>query len=78
MKSSATNSNIISLEEYGITHTNFHYQEEPEQLQKATIENNMGVETSNGTLAVNTGEFTGRSPMDRFIVKDDIKKDKVW
>ena len=38
----------------------------------------MGVETTNGTLAVNTGEFTGRSPMDRFIVKDDITKDKVW
>jgi phosphoenolpyruvate carboxykinase (ATP) len=29
-------------------------------------------------LAINTGEFTGRSPKDRFIVKDDITKDKVW
>jgi len=78
MKSSATNANTISLEQYGITHTNFHYQLDPEKLQKATLELNMGVETSNGTLAVNTGEFTGRSPMDRFIVKDDITKDKVW
>ena len=31
----------------------------------------MGKETANGTLAVNTGKFTGRSPQDRFIVKDD-------
>lgn len=78
MKSSATNSNSISLKNYGITHTNIHYQETPEQLQKATLEREMGVETNNGTLAVNTGEFTGRSPLDRFIVKDDITKDKVW
>lgn len=78
MKSSTTNANTISLKKYGITHFNFHYQEDPEQLQKVTLEMDMGVETSNGTLAVNTGEFTGRSPMDRFIVKDDITKDKVW
>ncbi len=78
MKSSTTNANTISLKKYGITHSNFHYQETPEQLQKATLEMDMGVETTNGTLAVNTGEFTGRSPMDRFIVKDDVTKDKVW
>ncbi|SEK85758.1 phosphoenolpyruvate carboxykinase (ATP) [Maribacter orientalis] len=78
MKSSTTNANTISLKKYGITHSNFHYQEDPEQLQKVSLEMDMGVETSNGTLAVNTGEFTGRSPMDRFIVKDDITKDKVW
>ncbi|MEH6619642.1 phosphoenolpyruvate carboxykinase (ATP) [Maribacter arcticus] len=78
MKSSTTNGYTISLKKYGITHSNFHYQEDPEQLQKATLEMDMGVETNNGTLAVNTGEFTGRSPMDRFIVKDDITKDKVW
>lgn len=27
---------------------------------------------------MNTGEFTGRSPMDRFIVKDEFTKDEVW
>ena len=37
-----------------------------------------GKESTFGALAVNTGEFTGRSPMDRFIVKDNITKDKVW
>ncbi|WP_396633139.1 phosphoenolpyruvate carboxykinase (ATP) [Maribacter sp. R86514] len=78
MKSSTTNANTISLKNYGITHANFHYQETPVNLQKATLEMDMGVETSNGTLAVNTGEFTGRSPKDRYIVKDDITKDKIW
>ncbi len=47
-------------------------------LQKITLEKDMGVLTANGTLAVNTGKFTGRSPQDRFIVKDDYTRDIVW
>ncbi|MDC6388202.1 phosphoenolpyruvate carboxykinase (ATP) [Maribacter sp. PR1] len=78
MHSSSSKSKTISLKNYGIDHNNFHYQETPEELQKATLDLGMGVETNNGTLAVNTGEFTGRSPKDRFIVKDDITKDKIW
>ncbi|MCL4119031.1 UNVERIFIED_CONTAM: hypothetical protein GTU68_064192 [Idotea baltica] len=38
----------------------------------------MGTVTENGTLCVNTGKFTGRSPQDRFLVKDDYTKDKVF
>ena len=30
-----------------------------------------------GALAVDTGEFTGRAPKDKFIVKDDNTKDSV-
>ena len=37
-----------------------------------------GILTSNGTVAVDTGIFTGRSPKDKFIVKDDTTKDTVW
>ncbi|APX99253.1 phosphoenolpyruvate carboxykinase (ATP) [Lacinutrix venerupis] len=68
----------ISLEKYGIKNATVRYQLSPKELQGITIEKDQGVETANGTLAVNTGEFTGRSPMDRFIVKDNITKDRVW
>ncbi|SHI35880.1 phosphoenolpyruvate carboxykinase (ATP) [Pseudozobellia thermophila] len=68
----------ISLEAYGITHNNFHYQLSPEQLHEITLKKGMGREASSGALAVNTGEFTGRSPKDRFIVKDAVTEDKVW
>uniref|UniRef100_UPI0040476BBA phosphoenolpyruvate carboxykinase (ATP) n=1 Tax=Mariniflexile sp. TaxID=1979402 RepID=UPI0040476BBA len=68
----------ISLEKYGIKNAKVKYQLTPEQLHEIAIEKGQGVEASSGALAVNTGEFTGRSPQDRFIVKDDITKDKVW
>ncbi|SNR70013.1 phosphoenolpyruvate carboxykinase (ATP) [Lutibacter agarilyticus] len=34
--------------------------------------------TKLGAVSVMTGKFTGRSPKDKFIVKDDITKDTVW
>ncbi|TBM98997.1 phosphoenolpyruvate carboxykinase (ATP) [Hyunsoonleella flava] len=68
----------ISLEDYGIKNAKMHYQLSPEDLHRITIEKGQGVETFSGALAVNTGEFTGRSPKDRFIVKDTITEDKIW
>ena len=69
---------IASLEKLNLNSNNIHYQLSPEELQDITIDKGMGREASSGALAVNTGEFTGRSPKDRFIVKDDITKDKIW
>lgn len=68
----------ISLEQYGIKNAQVKYQLSPEQLHDITLEKGQGKESSSGALAVYTGEFTGRSPMDRFIVKDSITEDKVW
>lgn len=71
--------NIMSqLEKYGLKSKAVHWNLSGERLQEITIQKDMGKETSNGTLAVNTGEFTGRSPQDRFLVKDDYTREKVW
>jgi phosphoenolpyruvate carboxykinase (ATP) len=67
-----------NLEVYGIKNVTANWNLSPEILQKITVEKGMGRETKNGTLAINTGKFTGRSPQDRFIVKDAYTKDKVW
>ncbi len=37
----------------------------------------MGQLADSGALVISTGEFTGRSPEDRFIVKDSITANKV-
>ena len=40
------------------------------ELIEITVKNNLGFLTDTGALAISTGEFTGRSPKDKFIVKD--------
>ncbi|HCM62136.1 MAG TPA: phosphoenolpyruvate carboxykinase (ATP) [Morganella sp. (in: Bacteria)] len=37
-----------------------------------------GVVTTSGAVAVDTGIFTGRSPKDKYLVRDDITRDTVW
>ncbi|HEX3386665.1 MAG TPA: phosphoenolpyruvate carboxykinase (ATP) [Mucilaginibacter sp.] len=54
------------------------FQLTPAQLVEAALKRDEGVLADNGALAIDTGEFTGRSPKDRFIVEDDITRDTVW
>lgn len=68
----------ISLKRYGIKNATVSYQKTASELHKITIEKGMGKEVTSEALAINTGTYTGRSPMDRFIVKDTITKDQVW
>ncbi|PKV48365.1 phosphoenolpyruvate carboxykinase (ATP) [Aquimarina sp. MAR_2010_214] len=68
----------FSLKNYGIENATMRYQLSSENLQEEVVQKGQGKITESGALAINTGEFTGRSPMDRFIVKDHITQDKVW
>ena len=73
-----TNTKSISLNSLGIKNATIRYQLTANELHQETLQKKQGIESSLGAIAVNTGEFTGRSPMDRFIVKDAITKDEVW
>ena len=68
----------ISLRPFGIFSQKVHYQLSPNELHQLTIAKKQGLESSSGALVIKTGEFTGRSPKDRFIVKDAITKDRIW
>jgi phosphoenolpyruvate carboxykinase (ATP) len=50
----------------------------PAELAEEAIVNQEAVLTDSGALAADTGEFTGRSPKDRFIVCDEKTEDAVW
>lgn len=58
----------------------------PTQLRKGmsypsfvseAVKRNQGSLTKDGALLIQTGEYTGRSPRDRYIVEDDITRDTV-
>ncbi|MFM7765681.1 MAG: phosphoenolpyruvate carboxykinase (ATP), partial [Sphingomonadales bacterium] len=49
-----------------------------EELVKKALERNEGKLTNTGALAADTGEFTGRSPKDKFTVKDATTEDVLW
>jgi phosphoenolpyruvate carboxykinase (ATP) len=56
---------------------NIHYQLPPEELAQQTVDRGEGNICSTGALVINTGEFSGRSPEDKFTVKDDITENTV-
>lgn len=78
MENYPVDKNLISLEYLKITNSDVKYQLSPDTLHGICVAEGQGIESSTGALAINTGEFTGRSPEDRFIVKDKITQDKIW
>ncbi len=50
----------------------------PAELTEQAIINNEGILADTGALACNTGKFTGRSPEDKFFVKDAITSDTIF
>jgi len=67
-----------SLEPYGIADSQVFWNLQPSDLEEISIKEGLATRSSSGAIAIDTGIFTGRSPKDRFIVKDDITEDAVW
>lgn len=55
-----------------------HYNLSTQQLIQKALERGEGQLTDTGALAADTGEFTGRSPKDKFTVCDATTEDTVW
>ncbi len=72
-------SESASLADIGLKQVaNAYWNLSPSELVEQTIMLEEGLLTDTGALAVDTGQFTGRSPKDKFIVCDDKTEKSVW
>lgn len=71
-------SNKHGLDKLGIMAKEVYWNLSPAELVEHTLRSNEGSLADNGALVCQTGKFTGRSPKDRFIVKDEKTADTVW
>ncbi len=76
--------NTIDLSKYGITGVTeiIHNPDYQKLYVDETDPNNEGFErgvvTNTGAVSVDTGIFTGRSPKDKYFVKDEITEKNMW
>ena len=64
----------LGFKQTGTVHLNL----TPAELVEHALRNGEGSLTDNGALMADTGKFTGRSPKDRFVVKDENTTESVW
>jgi phosphoenolpyruvate carboxykinase (ATP) len=69
------NATVMDL---GISDGIAHWNLSPEELTSIALKNGQGKLSQQGALAIDTGEFTGRSPKDKFTVKDEVTAKTVW
>ena len=65
------------LMQLGLENPTIRYQLNPEELTEQTLTRGEGSLSNSGALCVNTGEFTGRSPLDKFTVKDALTENTI-
>ena len=84
MNNNTQTTNTISLEKYGIKDVaEVIYNPSYDFLYNEELSSNLqGFERGHlhelGAVNVMTGIYTGRSPKDKYIVKDDVTKDTIW
>ncbi|HMG15993.1 MAG TPA: phosphoenolpyruvate carboxykinase (ATP) [Saprospiraceae bacterium] len=68
----------FQLSQIGIhNYINAYWNSTPEELVEQSIQRNMAVLSDKGALVIKTGEFTGRSPKDKFTIKDELTTKEV-
>jgi phosphoenolpyruvate carboxykinase (ATP) len=67
-----------SLKDLGLTDGIVYWNLAPEELSHIAVTRKQAKLTAHGVPCVDTGEFKGRSPQDRFIVKDELTETQVW
>ena len=76
---SSSQSRAVDLSQHGLEPSgNVHWNMGPEELHQMAVELNEAKLTSDSVLLAVTGERTGRSPNDRFIVDEAGMAEEVW
>ncbi|MDB5228656.1 MAG: pckA [Bacteroidota bacterium] len=65
------------LKALGFQKTTLIWNETRDELIQRTLDLNLGVLSDTGALCIDTGEFTGRSPKDKFSVSDSVTDNTV-
>jgi phosphoenolpyruvate carboxykinase (ATP) len=48
------------------------------ELYEEAVKNEEGMLATTGSMVVSTGQYTGRSPKDKFVVREPSSEDKIW
>ena len=73
----ATERFLSQLNSFGVKPSKVYRNLEVDEMVSLAVKRKEGVVNSTGSLSVDTGKFTGRSPDDRFIVYDDKTHDTI-
>ncbi|MEZ5401171.1 MAG: phosphoenolpyruvate carboxykinase (ATP) [Bryobacteraceae bacterium] len=78
MKTTGINPSRYGLEHYGLRNWSLaHWNLNSAALVEAALRREEGMLAANGALTVRTGQFTGRSPKDKFVVRDAATESTV-
>ncbi|WCL50427.1 phosphoenolpyruvate carboxykinase (ATP) [Leptospira sp. GIMC2001] len=74
----AISTQIKGLAELGIEPAEVFHNLPYQEIYEHETKNKEGVISDNGTMMVDTGIFTGRSPKDKYFVEEPSSKDNLW
>jgi len=69
---------VVGLKATDVKRLHVHWNLEPSELYEHIVRNGEGVITKDGAIRILTGQYTGRSPKDKFFVEEDESKENIW
>lgn len=74
----SVSTNLKGLAELGLKPSEVFHNLSYEEIYQHELNNKEGVTSDNGTMMVDTGIFTGRSPKDKYFVDEPSSTNNIW
>lgn len=75
---SAVGLDQVGLKPADVKGVHVHWNLNPAELYEHAVRNGEAEITNRGAIRVLTGQYTGRSPKDKFVVEQEPSRDKIW